>query len=426
MGGEDIERTVTIQPKTIIIEQAILDAAQNEVEEPIPEPEAEAHQEEFKFVVRSGDEFDVNLHNISTENFREKYANISGEDLVKEVCEIIDITGNPVNSIIGQLTDQIENFNQNKSIANIEALYSAFADLSGQSIGYTHIPVFTLNIPHDLKSLAGQERAGAERISEEQRLAQQNIENNNRQQQLRAFQGDNRVQVIYYIKAYNFCVQNHQMNQEGFTNALNNRAFAVEGEEPQVEQITQEQGITLFNALRRLGNSQNIGVNSAVYKRLTENEQVLNAGDPENLITDIQVRVNAIAVVAGINIVNPVPCIENQINNIDDIFTSFNENKENFKEVIKSKLTPGLNEEQKTESANKLYSVLEYFGNKNPDGEITQEQQDMLKNNSVFMNFIGWICSLIPEFMQVSFIENFAKRYELSKALEQVNFVPVL
>ena len=76
---------------------------------------------------------------------------------------------------------------------------------------------------------------------------------------------------------------------------------------------------------------------------------------------------------------------------------------------------------KKDEIADKLFAVLNHF--KGDYGKIPTETQEMLKNNSAFMRFIGWICSFLPEFILPKTAQDWVKRYEFSAASD-VMFAP--
>lgn len=107
-----------------------------------------------------------------------------------------------------------------------------------------------------------------------------------------------------------------------------------------------------------------------------------------------------------------------QIKSLDDLFTLFNTAPASFGEKLAEKITTitsaQLTAQQKT-AVEKLENALKHFGNKNEDGKLSSDQMQMLKNNTTFMKFIGWVCSLLPEFLQIGPIGNCAKRYHVSR-----------
>ncbi len=117
-------------------------------------------------------------------------------------------------------------------------------------------------------------------------------------------------------------------------------------------------------------------------------------------------------------LINPLLGV-NSLNNLDDLFTEFNKgDEEGFENKIRSMISdPG----KKDEIADKLFAVLNHF--KGDYGKIPTETQEMLKNNSAFMRFIGWICSFLPEFILPKTAQDWVKRYEFSAASD-VMFAP--
>ena len=105
---------------------------------------------------------------------------------------------------------------------------------------------------------------------------------------------------------------------------------------------------------------------------------------------------------------------------VDGIFSAYNDNRNDFQEGVKIKCSPHTKQEQVDQAISNLVQVLDYFANKNSNRKISTEQQEMLKNNNSFMKIIGCLCSRLPEFMQVSKLGEWAKRYEYRKSIESL------
>ena len=103
----------------------------------------------------------------------------------------------------------------------------------------------------------------------------------------------------------------------------------------------------------------------------------------------------------------------------DKIFTMYNNSYWNFKVQLVRELglNPDANQNHK-DAVDKLTAVLHYFADKNGDGQISMEQQEMLKSNDKFMKLIDHLCALLPEFMNVCGIGEWAKRHEYRKSME--------
>ena len=110
----------------------------------------------------------------------------------------------------------------------------------------------------------------------------------------------------------------------------------------------------------------------------------------------------------------------------DGIFSAYNDNRHDFQEGVEIKWNLYYTQQEQAQIINhnqaisNLVQVLDYFANKNSNRKISTAQQEMLKNNSSFMEIIDYLCSLLPEFMQVSKIGEWAKRYEYSKSIESL------
>ncbi len=103
---------------------------------------------------------------------------------------------------------------------------------------------------------------------------------------------------------------------------------------------------------------------------------------------------------------------------VDNLFAEFNKNNKDFKERIKAQI---IDTDKRDEIADKLFAVLNHF--KGEDGLISKETQKMLKNNTAFMKFIGWIFSFLPELVKNILpkpAQDWVKRYEFSEASAKI------
>jgi hypothetical protein len=117
-------------------------------------------------------------------------------------------------------------------------------------------------------------------------------------------------------------------------------------------------------------------------------------------------------------------CLENwkNIDPLVHLFIKFNFSNQTLEQFQDSVLVPlGCSDptEEKQHAIAKLYYALKHFADKNDDKTLSFEQMEMLKNNSPFMQFMGWICSLLPELLQIGLIADCKHIYYLSRFQEE-------
>jgi hypothetical protein len=103
------------------------------------------------------------------------------------------------------------------------------------------------------------------------------------------------------------------------------------------------------------------------------------------------------------------------------IFEVFNASTENL-EMFKANLMPKLSfDKTKAEDGlNKLHKALKHFADKNQDKKLSEEQMEMLKKNSAFLD---WVCSILPETLQKLFgVEDRVNRYVVDHTVKSIGF----
>ncbi len=395
----------------------------------------------------------------------ESLRDLSGAGIVSNLCVQLNVYRGLTNNALGTLAEQITAYDSSGEMPELVKLLEGFKALSEKSFGLGRtFPNFTLEIPQQMLEQAetiAQQRIEEERIAEEERLAEEQrieeeriaeaerleaermaqlkadaqLETEQRERYTSQFNGDNRVQVVNYIKAYNYCVIYSRLDAAAFTRCFNAGMFALEDETPTIDQITEDQGLRLFNALHSIAGESVIESCSPVYNALTSDQAILNAGDSEKYIADTEARIAAIVThaeeVANQRIIqeqqrllraNPVTHSQITGNTLDGLFALYNlynTQSEFQKGVLGETGVTSSTKEEKQPAIAKLYCALKHFADKNDNGQLSFEQIEMLKNNSAFMQFIGWICSLLPELLQIGLIANCTNRYHVSRFQEE-------
>jgi hypothetical protein len=258
----------------------------------------------------SDNQYDIAVINI------ESYSAITGKALVKALCqEIIEEKARQpaiMRVVPGQLTNEIGAFDGEKTMGNLLAIYEKLVSLSGQVLGLspsqTTMPTFHITIPQvmitaveeeEAMRVAAEEVAGIvanERIDQE--IANAALEMQNMEMAIVRLQGDNRVQVRNYIRAYNHCVSNETLTPEAFTSCFNEGLFAEADEISTIEQITEAQGEALFGAIHRLATGQVQDLydrtSNTIYQRLIADKTILLAGSLDSGVANIEERIEAI------------------------------------------------------------------------------------------------------------------------------------